>query len=251
MRLTVYLDEQFSWLGLNFLYGFCLCLIPKMTECTLPLADKILNARLNSCFLNLALYVSFKACSLSNWILNGRGSVKMRKTLSGREGWPLKLRQMGTYGVQMKVVLPSLGSSRRYNRFLSCLDCSGQPSTKYFSSTYTISIYVSSPPRVPTWSPPTLAGSRAGPPVSECSSTYWFYKFCLLTLAIRIIPKYLGWGDDFSSHLVWAQGAVLKQNNNKKSIWHIFMYEIRKFYSNWWLALVGLLGLILTALSGR
>ncbi len=58
--------------------------------------------------------------------------------------WLLKLRWMGTQRVQMKGVLPwlvHLGLSCRYKRLLSCLGCSGQPSTKYFFlSPYTISI---------------------------------------------------------------------------------------------------------------
>ncbi len=41
----------------------------------------------------------------------------------------------------------SLGSSCRYKRLLSCLGCSGQPSTKYFFfSPYNFSIYVSPSP---------------------------------------------------------------------------------------------------------
>ncbi len=50
--------------------------------------------------------------------------------------WQLKLRQMGTFGVCITEWGPSLvgslGSSYRYKRFLSCLDCYSQPSTKYF-----------------------------------------------------------------------------------------------------------------------
>ncbi len=40
MRLTVYFYEEFRYLVLIFLYGFCLCLISKMTERALLLADK-------------------------------------------------------------------------------------------------------------------------------------------------------------------------------------------------------------------
>jgi hypothetical protein len=56
------------------------------------------------------------------------------------EGWPLLTVETGANGDSWRtderapVSVGLLGSSFRYNRFLSpCLGCSGQPSTKYFS----------------------------------------------------------------------------------------------------------------------
>jgi hypothetical protein len=69
-----------------------------------------------------------------------------------REGWPLLIVEAEANGVLRSTnergpsLVGSFGSACRYRRFLSCLGCSGQPSTKYFSSRYTISIYMSLSP---------------------------------------------------------------------------------------------------------
>jgi hypothetical protein len=54
----------------------------------------------------------------------------------------------------------SLGSSCWYNRFLSCLGCSGQASTKYYFPHRTLFHFISS------HRPAAWPGSRAGSPVS-------------------------------------------------------------------------------------
>jgi hypothetical protein len=54
----------------------------------------------------------------------------------------------------------SLDSSCRYKRFLSCLGCASQRSTKYYFPHYTLFPFIS-PHHSATW-----AGSRAGSPVS-------------------------------------------------------------------------------------
>ncbi len=79
----------------------------------------------------------------------------------------LKVRQMWTLGVNMKGWLVPVSlwlvhwarRTGRYNRFLSCLGCSHQPSTKYYLPHSTLFQYIS-PYRPATW-----AGSRAGSPV--------------------------------------------------------------------------------------
>ncbi len=55
-----------------------------------------------------------------------------------------------------------MGSPRRHKRLLSCLGCSFQPSTKYFFPNRPLFQFIC--PQCPA----TGAGSRAGPPVSEC-----------------------------------------------------------------------------------
>jgi hypothetical protein len=57
-------------------------------------------------------------------------------------------------------LVSSLGSSCRYNRFLSCLGCSSQSSIKHYFPSCTLFHFIS-PYRPATW-----AGSRAGSPVS-------------------------------------------------------------------------------------
>ncbi len=55
-----------------------------------------------------------------------------------REGWPLLPVETEVNGDSLRTnerglsLVGSLGSSCRYKRLLSCLGCSGQPSTKYF-----------------------------------------------------------------------------------------------------------------------
>jgi hypothetical protein len=57
----------------------------------------------------------------------------------------------------------SLDPSSQYSRFLSCLGCFNQPSTKYYVSHRTLFHFIS------THHPATWAGGRAGPPVSDVS----------------------------------------------------------------------------------
>ncbi len=59
-------------------------------------------------------------------------------------------------------LIGSLGWSCPYRRFLSCLGCSGQPSTKNF---FLVHYHFLCPHRPATW-----AGNRARPPISECVS---------------------------------------------------------------------------------
>jgi hypothetical protein len=87
----------------------------------------------------------------------------------GSERWPLLTFETEVKGdskstVLMKGVLPwlvRLGSSCQYTRFLSC---SCQPSTKYSFLHPTLFQFMC------FHRPATWAGSRAGPPVSECVS---------------------------------------------------------------------------------
>jgi hypothetical protein len=107
------------------------------------------------------------------------------KTKESREGWPLltvETEQMETYGVQIKgircsflicfvglvllvqeiFILPWLLWSAQYNIF-------------FFLTKYTILIFMCS-----HLSPATWAGSRAGPPVSECVPAYKAaHRLCL------------------------------------------------------------------------
>jgi hypothetical protein len=76
--------------------------------------------------------------------------------------------------VQMERVLPWLDRWVRRagpRWLLSCLGCSGQLSTKYFF-THRTQFQFMCPHRLATW-----AGSRAGPPVSECvSPPFWLLE---------------------------------------------------------------------------
>jgi hypothetical protein len=93
-----------------------------------------------------------------------------------REGWPLLTVETEMYWDSMSTaekgpsLVGSLDSSCRYNRFLSCLSCSGQPSRKYYFRHHKLFI---SQHRPPTW-----AGRRAGSPVSvslDCHSVMLEY----------------------------------------------------------------------------
>ncbi len=91
--------------------------------------------------------------------------VKPRETT---EGWPLLTVETEVNGDSKSknesgpFFVGSLGSSCRYKRFLSCLGCSSQLSTKYFFPHRTLFQFMC-PHRQALW-----AGSRAGPPVSVC-----------------------------------------------------------------------------------
>ncbi len=82
-----------------------------------------------------------------------------------RKGWPLVTIETEVNGDLKSTnkrgpsLAGSLGSSCQYTRFLSC---SGQPSTNY-SFLHRTLFQSMCPHRPATW-----AGSRAGPPVSEC-----------------------------------------------------------------------------------
>jgi hypothetical protein len=90
-----------------------------------------------------------------------------------QEGWPLlaleteangdswEYLHMYERGPSLVVLLVSLCS---YIRFLSCLVCPSQPSTKYYFPRRTFFHFIS-PYRPATWT-----GSRAGSPVSESLS---------------------------------------------------------------------------------
>ncbi len=76
----------------------------------------------------------------------------------------LKLRWMGTHRVKMKG-LPWLFRWARHagtRDFYLAFVCSGEPNTKYFFPHRTLFQFMCS------LCPATWAGSRAGPPVSEC-----------------------------------------------------------------------------------
>jgi hypothetical protein len=63
----------------------------------------------------------------------------------------LKLRQMGTLGVHVKEALPWLvhwALHASQERYLSCLDCSSQPSSKYYFPCVTLFHFLS--PHRPT-----------------------------------------------------------------------------------------------------
>jgi hypothetical protein len=62
-----------------------------------------------------------------------------------------------------------VGLACRYNRnrFVSCLECSSQPSTKYYFPHRTL-FHIISPHRPATWT-----GSRAGSPVSDDDKGGW------------------------------------------------------------------------------
>ncbi len=62
------------------------------------------------------------------------------------------------------------------------------------------------------------------PSNKRSSSTFWFFFHLFTTVAFMITFNYLSWGNDFSSHLIWAQGAVLQHNKNK----YTHICEIRK-----------------------
>ncbi len=90
-------------------------------------------------------------------------------TRDTREGWPLLTVETEVNGDSKSTnergpsLVSSLGSSYRYTRLLSYLGCSMVSlEQNIFSSPYAISIYAQ-PHRPETW-----AGSRRGPPVSEC-----------------------------------------------------------------------------------
>jgi hypothetical protein len=81
------------------------------------------------------------------WSLLVYSCVQLRET---REGWPLLTFETEVNGGSKSTnergpsLIGSLGVSCWYQRFLFCLGCSSQPSTKYFfSSLYTISIHFS------------------------------------------------------------------------------------------------------------
>ncbi len=87
-----------------------------------------------------------------------------------REGWPLLTvgteSNGGTHGVHMKGVLHWLVHCARcaawYKRFLFCLSCSSQPSTKYIMNPHRTLFHFICPHYPVSW-----AGSPAASPISE------------------------------------------------------------------------------------
>jgi hypothetical protein len=88
-------------------------------------------------------------------------------TRETREGWPLLTveteanRDSHSTNERGPSLVGLLGSSCRYTRLLPCPGCSGQPSTNFFLH-HTLFQFICRHRQS------TLAGSRAGPPVSEC-----------------------------------------------------------------------------------
>ncbi len=122
---------------------------------------------LGLCTLNIFSYEIFLSCEIlrkhDREPLFGHGNTFGRGLPVGGPFWLLKLRQMGTYRVQMKEVLSWLVWWARCagtRDFYPCLGCSSRSSTKYFFLHRTL-FHFMCPYRPATW-----AGSRAGSPFS-------------------------------------------------------------------------------------
>ncbi len=94
-----------------------------------------------------SIFAEGKKTLYVDWLARYDGREKISET---REGWSLLTLETEVNGVSKRTndKVPSLvGSSCRYNGFLSCLGCSSQPSTKYdFPSPHTFSLYLCSTP---------------------------------------------------------------------------------------------------------
>jgi hypothetical protein len=90
---------------------------------------------------------------INRWLsvsLSADRSWRLRsERLIERVGWPLLTVETETNGDSKSTyergpsLVGSLGSLCRYKRFMSCLGCSGQPSTKCFSSPYISTLHLS------------------------------------------------------------------------------------------------------------